>query len=93
MEKELFKKILGEMIDLKYEDIEPIEILTITMGAVRSFTKQNNLVFHYDIPCQNCGGSGEVSTDERDKDGNWERGTGTEPCPECRSARDIDDDQ
>lgn len=30
--------------------------------------------------CEFCLGEGEVSTDERDRDGNWERGVGTQRC-------------
>lgn len=40
--------------------------------------------------CKTCGGTGEVSTDEMDRDGNWQRGVGSEPCPDC-SIRDDDD--
>lgn len=36
-----------------------------------------------DEVCAQCLGSGEVSTDERDSDGNWQRGVGTEKC-ECQ---------
>ncbi len=39
--------------------------------------------------CEMCGGTGEVSCDERDRDGNWERGTGTQMC-ECRLDNEID---
>ena len=30
--------------------------------------------------CAYCRGSGEVSTDERDSDGNWQSGVGSEKC-------------
>lgn len=91
MEKELFKAILGEMIDLKYEDMEPIEILKITMGAVASFTKQNSIAFNYDIPCQTCGGMGEVSSMERVYPNEpHEAPIGSAPCPDC-SSRGNDD--
>ena len=33
--------------------------------------------------CMYCLGTGGVSVDERDRDGNWERGVGTRKC-ECR---------
>lgn len=33
--------------------------------------------------CSTCNGTREVSTDERDSDGNWQRGVGTEVCPDC----------
>lgn len=36
--------------------------------------------------CEDCFGTGEVSYDERDNDGNWQRGVGTRKC-ECQ----IDD--
>jgi len=33
--------------------------------------------------CEHCGGTGEVSYDEQDRDGNWQRGVGTRAC-ECK---------
>lgn len=41
--------------------------------------------------CEQCGGIGTVSTDERDNDGNWQRGVGTEICYDCRPEPDYDD--
>ena len=35
-----------------------------------------------DEKCEFCDGTGEVSCDERDRDGNWQRGVGTRKC-EC----------
>lgn len=80
------------MIDLKYEDMEPIEILKIAMGAVKSFTEQNNIVFTYDIPCQTCGGMGEVACMERVYPNEPHMAdVGSEPCPECCKRSEPDD--
>lgn len=40
--------------------------------------------------CEFCHGTGEVSCDERDSDGNWQRGVGTQRC-ECQL--DIEEDR
>ena len=42
--------------------------------------------------CEICEDTGEVSCDERNSDGNWERGVGTQKC-ECRINNDDCDDQ
>lgn len=39
--------------------------------------------------CDICEDTGEVSCDERDRDGNWEHGVGTQMC-ECRLDNEID---
>jgi hypothetical protein len=92
MEKELFKKILGELIDLKYENMEPLEILEIAMGAVSSFAKQNSLAFNFDIPCQRCGGMGEIPAMGRVYPNEPHMAdVDSEPCPSCRPARDEND--
>ena len=41
--------------------------------------------------CEFCGGTGEVSVDETDSDGNIQRGVGTHKCI-CRVKHDDGDD-
>lgn len=40
--------------------------------------------------CEFCLGEGEVSTDERDTDGNWQCGVGTKKCV-CQLKEDWND--
>ena len=42
--------------------------------------------------CSQCFGTGEISTDERNSDGNWERGVGTEKC-HCKITEQEYDNQ
>lgn len=92
MEKDLFKKILGEMISLDYEDMSPEEVMRTAIGALNSFAKQNSITWHSDLPCQECGGTGEVSTMERVYNNEPHMAdVGTAPCPACRPPRDEDD--
>ena len=41
--------------------------------------------------CQTCLGSGEVSYDEVDRDGNLEHGVGRMRCPDCNSNEPDED--
>ena len=41
---------------------------------------QNNTEKIEDGVCPDCDGTGEVSCDEMDRDGNWQRGVGTRKC-------------
>lgn len=43
----------------------------------------------YHIMCHICDDTGEVSCDERDSDGNWQSGVGTQKC-ECQLDNEID---
>lgn len=49
--------------------------------------KEHAEPFKFD--CEICEDTGEVSCDERDSDGNWEHGTGTQIC-ECRLDSEVD---
>ncbi len=40
LKKELFKKILGELIDSKYSQLDEKEILIVANGAVNSFMEK-----------------------------------------------------
>jgi DnaJ-class molecular chaperone len=49
-----------------------------------------------DGPCKTCGGSGVVSTDESDGEGNTMKGVGTQKCPDCKGEvadEDEEDDE
>lgn len=45
--KELFKAIYGELIDLKYEDIDPKRLVAIAMGAVSQFAEKFSVGIEY----------------------------------------------
>ncbi len=41
--------------------------------------------------CEECGGTGEISTDVDDGEGHTQRGVGTEPCPACSRREPTED--
>jgi hypothetical protein len=41
--------------------------------------------------CEECGGTGEISTDEDDGEGHTMRGVGTRPCPLCKHKEPTED--
>ena len=43
-------------------------------------------------PCETCGGTGEVATDEDDGNGHSMRGVGTSKCPDCLTEPDNESD-
>lgn len=96
-EESLFKNILGEMIDLKYEDMEPDLIVRNVMGAVSSFCNMNSVGLEYMVKpkpepvCETCGGTGEVSQMERVYPNEPHMAdVGTADCPDCRPAKEED---
>lgn len=46
LQKKLFRKIFGEMVDTEYEDLIPIEILAVAEGAVERFKE---MFLNYEI--------------------------------------------
>ncbi len=53
----------------------------VLKNGVCSSCEEHSSPHKYD--CEICNDSGEVSCDERDNEGNWQRGVGTQKC-ECR---------
>jgi len=94
-QEDLFKVILGELIDLKYENMSDQQILRTGIGALNSFAKQYSISWHSELPCQTCGGTGKVSVPEQVYAGEPHMAdVGTANCPECRPPKEEEyDDQ
>lgn len=60
--------------------IEALHILGSTQTALEAAFNEIRKSQSEDETCEYCHGTGEVSVDVRDSDGNWEKGVGTEKC-------------
>lgn len=58
--------------------------LITTRTYIDESTADGVVIYEKDRQCEECGGEGEVRTDERDADGNIERGVGTQKCGLCQ---------
>lgn len=93
VDKAFFKAILGTMVDNAFEDMTDEQVLRMTLLTAKHFAKMHRLTFSYNMPCQECGGSGEVSAMEEVHAGEPQTmaDVGSAPCPACRPPRDEDD--
>lgn len=65
--------------------VVPPQVVLLYRGEKVEYTMREflELVGFDNLPCETCGGEGEVATDEDDGEGHTMRGVGTAKCPDC----------